>query len=371
MVFACPWELSNMKHLLLACALLVTAFLTSGCQTAEKVSDLLVEPLDAGRVGYSTAWLTTLDVPAGTRIEHAVVLDDVIVTVEMPGNLVSCISTRDGSIRWRQNVGTSTLYKPFRLKDRICINSESRLYVLNIENGGLALLNNLEYVVNTEPAVFDHFAIFGSMSGRVFCYDIVAGYSLWTYQMPGSVSVAPLSSGTSEVLVCDNSGSFRMFSVNKGELRWTSRAFAQITAQPAINNFGIYVPSLDQSLYSVDRATGRDRRGWPYRSAMPLNASPIVLGSALFLTFPNGDLVSLDPLNGTELWRNTGGSRPIALNDQKLLLLSDRSLSQVDNISGKLMTQIPIKPVQTVLRAANNSLYLVTPRGKIQRLDAQ
>ena len=44
---------------------------------------------------------------------------------------------------------------------------------------------------------------------------------------------------------------------------------------------------------------------------------------------------------------------------------------QVDNNSGKLMTQVPISPLQTILRAPNNTLYLVTSRGKIQRLDPQ
>ena len=364
-----------MKHLLLACAFMVMTFLAAGCQTAGeasgKASDLLVAPLDAGRIGYSTAWLTTLDVPERTRIVHAAVLDDVIVTVEMPGNLVSCISVRDGSFKWRKAVGTSTLYKPFRVKDQICINTESRLFVLNIETGAFARVNNLEFVVNSEPAVFDHFAVYGSMSGRVFCHDIVAGYSLWTYQMPGGVSTAPVVSGSTDVLISDDAGNYRLFSNNKGELKWIGRAFGKISAQPAINNFGIYIPSLDQSLYSVDRATGRDRRGWPYRSAQPLTESPLVLGSALFLNFPNGDLISLDPLNGTELWRIPGGVRPVALNDQKLLLLSSRSIMQVDNNSGKLMTQVPISPLQTILRAPNNTLYLVTSRGKIQRLDPQ
>src|SRR5205814_1015745 len=106
----------------------------------------------------------------------------------------------------------------------------------------------------------------------------------WTYQMLGGISVAPTVSGEN-VLICDDAGNYRLFSANKGLIQWTGRAFAKITAAPAINNFGIYVPSRDQSLYSVDRATGRDRRGWPYRSSQQLTQSPIVLGSALFLMF--------------------------------------------------------------------------------------
>lgn len=353
---------------------MIAVLLAAGCKSEPKptATNVLLEPLDAQKLGYVSRWVLDLGVPGSDRLTEVAVLDDVVVTVELPTRLVSVVDINNGHPRWRKIIGQTLdeIFTPARNGGRLLINSENRLYQLDAVSGRVEVVNDLASSVGTGPAVVagSNIAVFGSLTGKITGTDLASGNVRWTDKFPGSVIVKPIAY-EQQVFVTDSLGGYAMFNGVTGERLWQGGVHGRISASPAVSATGVYIASEDQSLYALNRANGRDR--WsPYRATGPLRKSPVVMGNSLYLPLPGNEMVSLDPLNKAELWRMPGNPQPVALLDQKLLVNHGDSLAAVDNQTGKTILQVPTsRRLQTVLRGPGNSLILVSPNGRLQRLD--
>lgn len=344
---------------------LLTGCVTTGSTPAS--GGLIIEPPDALKLGYTSRWLTSLSVPRGFKFAER--LDDLVVTVEPNENIVSAVAIRDGSVKWRRVVGEPlvNLNAPTRVSAGILINSENRLYTLSPDTGVLKTMSNLQSPVADAPAVEGDIAVFGGVAGRIFGHSISAGSEHWAYQLSGSILVRPIMVGGNAFLA-DNMGDYIYIRVTDGEMIWRGRAHARITADPVATAQTIYVASEDQSLYAINRSTGKDR--WIYRAKQPLKQNPILLENSIYLPLPGEGLVSIDALSGTENWRiASSDARPIMIRGSQLLLFTPRSLMVIDAQSGKLITQVPVQPIQGVIPGPDNSIVLVSTSGRLQRLD--
>src|SRR5690606_2682791 len=129
------------------------------------------------------------------------------------------------------------------------------------------------------PAMLGEYAIFGGGGGRIFAHDIVTGFAKWQYTLPSEIKVSPVVSGQA-VFAVDSSGVFAQLDGASGRLMWKGRAFAPVTAAPAIGN-AIYLASHDQTLYALDRLSGGDR--WKFRETEPLKHSPVVMAGSQYV----------------------------------------------------------------------------------------
>jgi outer membrane protein assembly factor BamB len=352
-----------------AALLLATAF-TLGCRHQQAAAPPPPsQASELARLGFSQRWLTRLPLSHNEKISRYAVVGDMIVIIQTPSNLVTALSARDGSARWRTVVGETTdeLFEPVLIGDRVFINSGNRVYVLAADTGRHIGLADLESPVAEGPSVSGNLLIFGSLSGKVFAHSAQTGHSAWTMNMPASIIVKPVVDG-GNVFVTDSRGDYKMFTTT-GELAWYGRALARISARPIVNSNGVFVASEDQTLRALNRVNGHDR--WTYRATAPLREAPTALGASIYLPLPTGDLASIDPLNGSELWKLPGSPIPLELNGQKLLLYTGRSLQLVDNQTGKTLSRAPIAPVMEILHGPDNSLVLIAANGEVQRLDVQ
>ena len=327
--------------------------------------ELLINTLGARKLGYSVGWATDIQSPAGNRIEHAVWLDELIVCVESPSNLVVAISAADGQILWSQVVGgkQDQLFAPAGLGKSVLVNSETQLYRLSAETGEVESVASLEHTATTSPVISGPFAIFGSMSGRVFAHDVTAGYSKWAYEMGDRILVRPVLSGPN-VFVADASGVYAMLSAASGELLWRSRIFGRVKSQPAISPVGIFVASQDGALYSMNRATGRDR--WIYRTTQPLTHDVAIVGNVVLLPYAGQGLIAIDERTGERLWSISDHQAKATIRiDDKFLLSKESSFLTVDAESGSVLEEIPVKPLRTVLTGPKDQLVLISPQGRL------
>lgn len=329
----------------------------------------LINPMEARQVGYAPRWNTTLALPRGEDITHAEVLGDLIVTVEAPSNLVTAMRLRDGEIIWQREVGRrhSRLFHPFRRGDVIYVNSENQVFGLAASSGAVTRLGRLDYPVETGPGVVEDLAIFGSAHRRVFAHHIDANASRWSYEMSAAVRATP-TPADNNIVVADANGVTAMLNGITGEPLWRRPSFGAILARPAVSADAVYVASEDQSLYSYNRVTGRDR--WaPYRAGVRLREDPVVLETSLYLPVPGRGLVSINPDTGRELWVFPERAQPILLREQRLLVNTGRSLAIVDNATGGTLARASTERVQRVLTGPDNSIILIAPDGRVERLD--
>lgn len=339
-----------------------------GCQAPDTLPDPLINPIDARRLGYNSLWATALDLPASQQLTHAVVLDDLLVCVEAPSNLVTAISMRDGEVLWRRAVGKpgDRLYAPLRKDDQILINDASILYKLNAANGDIAEASDLESLVSTAPALVGDYAVFGGANERVFAHDIVAGYSKWSYQFSGQFVVPPIASDN-DVFVADASGVYGLVRANTGEVSWKGRTFGRVSSTPVVSRQNVYIPSEDQTLYAVSRATGQDR--WLFRAGYPLLGDLKLIRNTLYVPLPNRELVCLDARTGKLVQRLPGPAQPVIQTPEGVLLNMRNRLRIVRTETGQVQMELPVRPLQTILTGDDGVLILVSPTGRFLRLD--
>lgn len=381
-----------------ASLLLVTVLLFTGCKSkAPAVTDSAraAQIGNMHRLGYGTLrWTTNIDTPAGEEIKYAEVLGDLIVTLETPSNMLTATKVTDGSLVWRKVVDKSAirLFAPFRtsskaliadgsrqvpLSQLVMINSENTVYLISSADGHLVNTRTLPAAASNAPALAEEYAIFGGPSGKVFAIDLVTGFKKWAYAMPAAVVARPVLVKPA-VFVADIQGVYGMITAyafspedKPGELRWKGRTFGAVRGAAAFNNQGIFLASEDQSLYSFNRATGRDRDGWPFRTDEPLRLSPFSLGNSIYLPLASGALVSVDPATARRLWTFPKLAKPVILLDQKLLLSGGNVLWMVDNATGKTLVEVPTDPLRAVLRLDKNGLLLISPTGRMHRFDPE
>ncbi|MCX5660781.1 MAG: PQQ-binding-like beta-propeller repeat protein [Planctomycetota bacterium] len=380
-----------------ACLLLLCVLLSTGCKSEAPFTDAarVAQIGNMHRLGYGTLrWSIDLDVTGGEELKFVEVLGDLIVTLETPSNMLTAVSTVDGRLVWRKVVDKSAikLFAPFRTASRtliydgsrqvtlnsvVCINSENTVYLLSAVDGHQIGTRPLPIAASNAPAVAEEYLIFGGANGTVFAIDLVTGFKKWAYKMPAAVVARPVLIKPS-VFVGDALGVYALITAfaysgedKPGELRWKGKTFAPIRGAAAYNNQGIFVASEDQSLYSFNRATGRDRDGWPFRTSEPLRMSPIALGNSLYLPLASGSLVSVDPATARKLWSFPSLAKPVLLQDQRLLLSGGNALWMVDNATGKATVEVQVDPLRAVLRLDKNSLLLVSPNGRMQRYDPE
>ena len=362
-------------------AIIAVVLVAGGCQTSTSPADrtggtskpvvklnLPIEPADARRLGYSPQWPKKLGLGRGETVQHAVFADDLILTVERPHNLLTATSYRDGATLWSKAIGTELeqFSAPFRVGERILMNSARRLFQLRPGDGHLLYVTNLDYPVIHQPAVLGELAIYGGSNGRVFAHDLVSGFAKWEYQLPAEIRVAPVLNEVG-VFAVDSSGVFAMLDGSDGQLLWKGRTFATVSGQPVAAD-AIYLASQDQTLYALDRATGEDL--WKFRETAPLRQGPVVFDQYVLLPLGERGLVAIGAAKGDEIWRIAEPAQPVTLQGDRLLLNMGQALRLVEIATGETIEQVPTKPLKTVLvDPQTGSVILVTVAGELQRLD--
>jgi len=228
-----------------------------GCQSQTHTGpDLLINPLGARKLGYHYQWSTDLAIPPGSRLNQAEVLDDLLVVIESPSNMVSAISLQDGTVRWVRSVASSLdrVYGALRSGDRVLVNSETRLYSLAAETGTIVDSRDLKTSVAAPPALAGGLLIFGATDGQVFAQNLWDGFDRWTIQLSGQEATRPVLAGNG-LFVADDAGSYALLAIDNGALLRDGRTFARISATPTVGDASLFVASEDATLYALNGVT--------------------------------------------------------------------------------------------------------------------
>lgn len=363
-----------MRHLCCRGVLLLLVVLLAGCAAggdrALRRSGLLIEPVDAREIGYVANWSQNLRIHGDDSLAFVEVLGDVVVTVQHPNNIVSAVSARNGDLLWRTALGTRTdrLYRPTRAGEFIVVNSDDRLFTLRATNGDPVHIQVLDSIVAAGPVTRGNQVILGGVNGTIFAHNIDEGYPDWRYLLTDRVRTPPILVNN-HVFAADAKGTYALIAAEDGALAWRGRAFGPIIAPPAADQDAIYVASRDQSLYALNRVTGDDQ--WIYRSSAPLTVGPKPIGTLVLQPVPDDGVVALESSSGEMRWRIDEVLNPIVGDDDQILLAGGRGLRLVDADSGNTITQVDTLPLMDVLRGPDDSLILVSPEGRLMRINPQ
>lgn len=333
---------------------------------------LLIEPLPAAAMGYKIGWAVDLNPLSGQQINSVTILDDLVLIVESPQNFVTARRLDNGAFVWKVKLGSDleTFFTPVRDGDEIYINSQGRIYTLEVKKGEVLAVAPLEVTVAAGPVYHQdsRLAIFAGSNGLVFGHSVRNNFSRWGYKLASRIENPPVIT-EQDVFVVDIAGNYALLEAKSGDLQWRNRTFGKVVAAPAVQGSEVLVASEDRKLYSINRTSGLD--SWQYLGGnQELTASPVALGRLVLLPLPPaGGVVALDALEGDELWRTDLNAVPVTVRDQDMLMHTAESILVLDLAKGDVLQQQPTRSLQMVLSVPDNGgLILISPNGELLRL---
>jgi outer membrane protein assembly factor BamB len=324
----------------------------------------------ARKLGYQTRWTTDLYIPSDHHLAQLQILGGLTVCIEAPSNLVTALSTRDGSTLWQKAVGNPSdrLFAPARHENTILINSETTLYILAADNGESLRSFHLESLVISHALPLENHAVFATANRKITAVNLATGLRSWAYQMPDTILTEPALIGRS-ALVTDAAGNYALLSIPQGQLEWKGRTFGRISAPPAANPTTLFIASEDYSLYALNLATGKDR--WVYRTTQRLTQPPNIIDNTACLLIPQKGLVGIDASSGQEKWAIPDALQLVAKTLDHLLIQTANGFALVDPDTGQRSTEVNAPPLAKILTGPDDSLILASKQGRITRIDNQ
>jgi outer membrane protein assembly factor BamB len=332
----------------------------------------LIERPEARKLGYFVVWSATIVAKPGDWI-RAFVLGDVMVVVHRPSNQATVLELKNGNPLWNAKVGDrlERVIAAARLKEKILINTEGYMRIYEWDSGRLLAKQALAQRVSTAPVVVGESAVFGGINGMVFAHNIRVGDANWKYSLRKGVRTNPVNAGSNRVFVADTSGYYAMFMFDRPAPLWKGKTFGRISAQPVSSRLGVFFACEDHNIYSLDRAVGTDRIGWPYRTDKTLkaDAQPILIDNYLFIRIPGRGLVAIDAARKKDLWAKDMSAKPVAMIKQGMLFDDSTRLLVIDPATGRKRNEASVSKLQEVIPGPKGSLFLLAPDGRVLRMD--
>lgn len=320
------------------------------------------------KIGYRAGWSTDSAVNPGNQVTKAAVLGDYVSIVETPSNVLSTFDRKNGQLLWKGQAGRpgERIHGPYMYENLILVNTDWQIWGYDAKTGELVTMSDLKSVVRAAPAMQERIAVFGGTDGTAFAIDVTTGQIIWRYDLTSAFHAKPLAA-INGAFVADSSGVYAMLDFLTGELLWRGRVFGAITANPSADAQRIYLPSMDRSMYALDRTSGRDR--WsPFRSNIPLSKPALVELREVFLPLPGYGLTALRAATGEEIWRKPLLVDPIAVVGPNLFARDPDEIFVINPSDGEVKAQAMVPLLAELLVTENDRLIAVTKDGILTQM---
>lgn len=336
----------------------------------------LVSDADIERLGFRRQWEAHLPVPAGVNINNAYLVDEVLYVTTSDGALHS-IEADLGLIRWVERITEPAfrIYRPSHVltpdgKGPTVVLNTSGLLVLDCYNGGQLLQVNPGFPPGGAPLMLGNNYYAGSGDGRFYALSIVGcpkcrAYKKWEVAVGGPVTANPLLYEGDKLLFASEAGSvYSCFAADK-TLLWSYRTGGGIIGNPALDAGGVYVASLDRTLYKLSLRGGRPI--WRVRFDDPLQQGPAVVAHTVYQYSHARGVTALDADTGNRRWANEEASQFVAHSRaQDVLYSKDRRLLIVDHESGEPAGAIGMPhAIGAVTNTVNDAVYVLGTQGRV------
>ncbi|MCC5961989.1 MAG: PQQ-binding-like beta-propeller repeat protein [Rhodobacteraceae bacterium] len=221
-----------------------------------------------------------------------------------------------------------------------------------------------------------------------------SGETAWTRDLTpadtrsgDSASGGGLAIGGGRLYVTSAFGSVSALDLASGEVIWTNRFDAPVTAAPTFAGDHLYVVASDSTGWALDAATGREDwqlSGAPSPSSMVGGAAPAMAGDLVLFPTPGGELIAAQRDTGQVMWRRAVAGTRIGMAYASVTDVTGDPVVQGDviyvgNQSGRVMAlnRRDGRPIWTADEAAygpvwpaGGSIFLLSDRNRVVRLDA-
>lgn len=290
--------------------------------------------------------------------------------------LAQCMDAETGKLIWATACGSSSApAHPGAVSPAgVTVVHGRNLYLLDWTTGKQVFSTKLREATANAVAVCNDLAFVSDYAGRVQAYGLVDKRKPWRYVMHGRTvgHSVTLANQTFSAVATDRGFVYVFSGAGDPSVYIRYETTSPLTGSLSAGNGAFYAGSTGGliSKISVDDRLGQVK--WEFRMGIPITASPLVVGSQVFVAAESGSLVSINDNTGIANWTNplAGVERPVSVCQNTLFCISTAgALTAIDTETGEVMQRsVPLNLSHSVLNQLNDRIYVVAKSGAIQCL---
>lgn len=342
------------------------------------VGRVLAQPLvtdDALRdVGLKRYWDLQLPVTDGDSVRSAWRLDDALY-VATDNGVVFALDPAVGIVRWVEQVAEPNVYlfPPVHVLNPqgsgpVVFVTATSIQVRDRYNGQTILAERPSFAPSTSVVGVERLLVGGGADGFLHAFILSGGkrgfVPRWELDS-GPVRAKPALYGDGSLIVATKRGLVFSMQLLDKSLNWAFRAEDSVVANPAVDAEGVYVASLDRSLYKLDRDNGAPI--WRYRTNVALLDAPMPSGGVVFQSLGDEGLAAVDVDNGHELWRRKDSQTVVGRSGDRIFVFCEGPrLDALGRKDGKREGSSSLRGVNTVVsNVADDFVYMAAADGRL------
>lgn len=321
-------------------------------------------------LGYQWQWTGYPPMAPGASIEHATAYDDMLTFVGS-GATFSVLEANTGKVRWSRQLDrpTTRFVEPVRRDDTLYAASDTELWELSLRNGNTIDRDPMGTLVNTSPLIVDNLAIFGTLAGELFAFQMDNDFKLWSYKFDGPIEQPAIQVSNEFIAALSQKGELRTLESINAHSGMSVKIAGGSDATLLTDGVGIYVASLDQSLYAFDVVDGY--RFWRIRSSDPITVQHTLHDGIIYASTRDKGLMAIDSATGDILWNNPqiGGWVLTVVDNSELIVWSGFEMLAIDKDRGDIIERTPLQDIAGVRTdsASDGNIYVITSEGGVAK----
>ena len=321
-------------------------------------------------LGFEWQWTGFPPLQPGGIIDHATAYKDMLV-FQGSGSTLSVLETNTGKVRWSRQMDrpTTRFVESTRRGETLFTASDTELWELDLRNGNTIDRDSLGTLINTSPLIVDNLAIFGTLAGELFAFQMDNDFKLWSYKFDGPINIPAIRVNDQFIAALSEKGDLRTLETINAHSGMNVRIAGGSDTDLLTDNVGIYIASKDQSLYAFDIEDGF--RFWRKRASAPITVQHTLHEGVVYATTDDSGLVAIDAATGDELWTNEdiGGWVVTIIDDKELIVWSGFELLAIDIDRGDIISRMKLKDIAGIRTdsISDGNLYVITFEGSVAK----
>ncbi len=360
------------RALIVGCLILA---IQTGCGSPQQSGDMF-DQQQIQDASFYTYWQAQVPLGRGDTVSDCHLVDDNLYVTSAKGHFFA-LQADKGLLRWCLKVTEPdyTIYPPRHLvapdgRGPVVVVTTTRIAVFDRYSGDTLLSTPIPFPP-AGGAVGDMTRLYlGSNDGNMYSLLWCHPYGNEPIERWRLTAGSPIAS-TPEFIAPDT----LFFTTERGcvvscggfdkRRLLTSRTEGAITADPFVDESGMYVASLDRSVYRFDLSSGTVL--WRFRMPKPVRDAPKVVGHTCYQYCDGTGITAIDTDTGQQKWRREDAVRLLAtFSGEAAIQTSGGAIDVVDISSGKTSRSFAAQGVSAaVCNTSGNAIFVATADGRI------
>ncbi len=361
-----------MRHLCKV-VVIILVMIAGGCATTHKEAstDIMDKVVDSDMLETAALqYYWNIDVPLQSDefVQNVYLIDENLYLISNL-NVMTAIDAATGVVKWHRQI-TSPARKLFRpthydnaaiskkipgiaslispetepsqkQTDLVCINSPTRLFVLDRTTGEIYRKIAFKFTANTGGACANQYFYVGGTDGHFHAIQIDFALHAWEVGTEDLITSPLETFGGRVYCASQDSRVYAYSTMPTKNMAWKRKIGGPITAGIHADPRGLFVPCMDNRLYAYETATGIEL--WePFICEGPLRSAVQVSQNTIFQYADGDKFYAIDLATGRERWSRPDGRKVVGYFDGNVYILdAGRRLLVLDEMLGKVKHRLP------------------------------